>query len=206
MRVPTIAALVVIIAARAAGVFAAGDARLVSAIRAKDVAAVRALVKQRVDVNAPQADGATPLHWAAHVDDLTIADALIRAGARANVANENGFTPIHLACINRNGAMVERLLAARGDANAASANGETVLMTCARSGDARGVKALLTRGARVNEKEKAHDQTALMWAAAQRHPDVTRLLIEAVPTSTPARVCIRKPSSANRRSALVAKN
>jgi ankyrin repeat protein len=178
MRVSTIGALVLLIAAPA-GVFAAGDARLIDAIRAKDAAAVRALVKQRVDVNAPEGDGATPLHWAAHVDDLAIADALIRAGARADVANENGFTPIHLACINRNGAMVERLLAARGDANAASINGETVLMTCARSGDARGVKALLTRGARVNEKEKAHDQTALMWAAAQRHPDVTRLLIEA---------------------------
>jgi ankyrin repeat protein len=35
------------------------------------------------------------------------------------------------------------------------------------------------KGARVNVKEKAHDQTPLMWAAAQRHPEVTALLIEA---------------------------
>ena len=103
-----------------AGVFAAADARLINAIRAKDVDAVRALLKQRVDVNAPQGDGTTALHWAAHVNDLTIADLLIRAGARGAVANENGFTPLHLACTNRNGAMVERLLAARADANAAS--------------------------------------------------------------------------------------
>ena len=75
--------------------------------------------------------------------------------------------------------MVERLLAAGADANAASINGETVLMTCARSGDPRAVKALLVKGARVNVKEKAHGQTALMWAAAQRHPEVTELLIEA---------------------------
>jgi len=161
------------------GVFAAADARLINAIRAKDVSAVRALLKQRVDVNAPQGDGTTALHWAAHVNDLTIADLLLRAGARGAVANENGFTPLHLACINRNGQMVERLLAAKADANAASVNGETVLMTCARSGDARGVKALLVKGARVNVKENAHDQTALMWAAAQRHPDVTSLLIES---------------------------
>jgi ankyrin repeat protein len=178
MRTRTIGAIVVFLFAQA-GVFAAGDTRLINAIRAKDVAAVRALLKQRADVNAPQGDGATPLHWAAHVDDLTIADALIRAGARANAVNENGFTPLHLACINRNGAMVERLLAARGDANAASINGETVLMTCSRSGDARGVKALLAKGARVNEKERAHDQTALMWAASQRHADVTKMLIDA---------------------------
>ena len=140
---------------------------------------MRALLKQRVDVNAPQGDGTTALHWAAHVNDLTIADLLIRAGARGAVANDNGFTPVHLACINRNGAMVERLLAARADANAASLNGETVLMTCARAGDARGVKALLVKGARVNAKETAHEQTALMWAASQRHPEVTNLLVES---------------------------
>ena len=70
------------------------------------------------------------------------------------MANENGFTPLHLACTNRNAAMVERLLSAGADANAASLNGETVLMTCARSGGAQAVKALLVKGARVNVKEK----------------------------------------------------
>ncbi|RPI52488.1 MAG: ankyrin repeat domain-containing protein [Acidobacteria bacterium] len=178
MRATAIGALGVFLLSQA-GVFAAADARLIGAIRAKDATAVRALLKQRVDVNAPQGDGTTALHWAAHVNDLTIADLLIRAGARGAVANENGFTPLHVACINRGGAMVERLLAARADANAASINGETVLMTCARAGDARGVKALLLKGARVNVKETPHDQTALMWAAAQRHPEVTGLLIEA---------------------------
>lgn len=172
-------AIVGVFVAQAALGAAGADPRLIKAVRGKDVAAVRALVKQRVDVNAPQGDGATALHWAAHVDDLTIADVLIRAGARAAVSNENGFTPLHLACTNRNGAMVERLLAAGADANASSLNGETVLMTCARAGGARGVKALLVKGARVNVREKAHDQTALMWAAAQRHPEVTELLIEA---------------------------
>jgi ankyrin repeat protein len=169
-----------IVLVSAAAVSAAGaDARLIKAVRSKDAAAVRALVKQRIDVNAPQGDGATALHWAAHVDDLTITDLLIRAGAKAAVSNENGFTPLHLACTNRNGAIVERLLAAGADANAASINGETVLMTCARGGEPRAVKALLMKGARVNVKETSHDQTALMWAAAQRHPEVTGLLIEA---------------------------
>ena len=178
MRAKAIVGLCVVLLSQA-GVFAAADVRLIKAIRAKDVATVRTLLKQRVDVNAPEGDGTTALHWAAHVDDLAIADLLIKAGARAAVANENGFTPLHVACINRNGVMVERLLAAKADANATSINGETVLMTCARAGDARGVKALLVKGARVNVKETSHDQTALMWAAAQRHPDVTGLLIEA---------------------------
>src|ERR671912_945937 len=174
------AKVVVAITLMQVAVLAAGaDARLIKAVRSKDAATVRVLIKQRVDVNAPLGDGATALHWAAHVDDVVIADLLIRAGARAAVANDNGFTPLHLACTNRSGAMVERLLTAGADANAASINGETVLMTCARGGEPRAVKALLVKGARVNVREKAHGQTALMWAAAQRHPDVTELLIEA---------------------------
>jgi ankyrin repeat protein len=164
----------------AVGLAAAGeDLRLINAVRSKDVAAVRSLLKQRVNVNAPQGDGATALHWAAHLNDVTVADLLIRSGARPGVANENGFTPLHLACTNRSAAMVERLLSAGADANAASLNGETVLMTCARAGEPKAVKALLVKGARVNVAEKAHDQTALMWGAAQRHPEVTELLVEA---------------------------
>src|SRR6266851_230309 len=158
---------------------AATDSRLIQAVKNRDADFVRALLKQRVDVNAPQGDGATALHWAAHRDDLAIADLLIRAGARANVADDVGTTPLHVACTNRSGAMVERLLSADANANATLPSGETALMTCARAGDARAVKALLARGADVNANEHEHHQTALMWAAAQRHPDIVQLLIDA---------------------------
>ena len=97
--------------------------------------------------------------------------------------------------------MVERLLAAGANPNAALLNGETVLMTCARTGDAGAVKALLAHGADVNAKEREHDQTALMWAAAQRHPDVVAAArSRPAPTFAPARASTRRPSSASRRS------
>jgi len=161
---------------------ATADLRLIDAARNNDVEAVRALLKQRspaIDVNAAAADGATALHWAVHRDAAAIVDLLIRAGARVDAANDLGATPVHLACTNRSAAMVQRLLAAGANANASLANGETVLMTCARAGDAAAVAALLQRGADVNAKERAHQQTALMWAAAERHPDVVRLLVAA---------------------------
>ena len=175
-----VAALV--IAFSGLSVAAATDLRLIQAVKNRDVESVRELLKQRpvrIDVNAAQGDGATALHWAAHRDDLAIADLLIRSGARANVANDLGTTPLHLACTNRSAPMVERLLAAGANASAALLSGETVLMTCARAGDAAAVKALLAHGADVNAKEHEHHQTALMWAAAQRHPEVVQLLIEA---------------------------
>jgi len=161
---------------------ATADLRLIQAVKNRDVESVRALLTERpvrIDVNATQGDGASALHWAAHRDDLAIADLLIRAGARANVANDLGTTPLHLACTNRSAAMVERLLAAGADAGATLPSGETVLMTCARAGEAGPVKALLAHGADVNAKEHEHQQTALMWAVAQRHPEVVELLIEA---------------------------
>ena len=37
---------------------------------------------------------------------------------------------------------------------------------------------LLAHGAAVDAREAWHGQTALMWAAAQHHPDMLRLLVE----------------------------
>jgi uncharacterized protein len=155
------------------------DLRLIQAVKSKDVAAVRALLKTRIDVNAKQGDGATALHWAAHYDEVEVADLLLRAGARANVTNDLGVSPMYLACTNRSAAMVEKLLSAESDPNSKLLNGETVLMNCARTGNAASVKALIAAGANVNAKEPEHDQTALMWAAAEKHPDVVRLLLDA---------------------------
>jgi len=156
---------------------AASDLRLIEAVKARDLEAARALLKQRVDVNARQGDGATALHWAVHLDDGNAVDLLLRAGAKADVADDTGVTPLYLACLNRQGALVERLLQARANPNAATVSGETALMTCSRTGEAAGVRALLARGANVNTKEPAHDQTALMWAAAQAHPEAVDALL-----------------------------
>ena len=158
---------------------AAIDLRLLQAVKSGDIESVRGLLKQHVDVNAPQGDGATALHWASHRDDLAIADLLIRSGARPNAVDDVGTTPLHLACTNRSASMVERLLRAGASANAALLNGETVVMTCARTGDAAAVKALLAHGADANAMEHEHHQTALMWAVAQSHAGVVRLLLEA---------------------------
>ena len=159
------------------GVDTAGDLPLVDAVRDRDIDAVRALLQQGVDVNAPQADGATALHWAAHWDALEAADLLIRAGADVNAANDLGVTPLWLACSNGNAGMVETLLASGASPNATRSTGETALMTCARPGSLGAVTALLAHGANVNARENMRGQTALMWAVANRHPDVARALV-----------------------------
>jgi ankyrin repeat protein len=168
----------ILLLASTTSLVAAGDLRLIEAIKNNNTAAVSALLKQHADVNAAQGDGATALHWAVHLDDLKTADLLIHAGAKVNAANDIGVTPLYLACTNRNAAMVRKLLDARANPNAKLLSGETVLMNCARAGDAEAVKALVAHGADLNAKEPSHNQTALMWAAAQRHPQVVKTLVE----------------------------
>lgn len=157
---------------------AAAQIPLISAVKASDVDSVRALIAKGVDVNAPQGDGATALHWAAHRNDLALADLLIRAGANPNAANELGATPLWLACVNGSATMIERLLGAGAKTNVRIASGETPLMTAARTGDVTAVRLLLASGADVNAKEGVRGQTALMWAVDQKQAEVARALIE----------------------------
>lgn len=156
---------------------ASDDLRLVEAVKAQRWEAVASLLAE-TDVNAAQGDGATALHWAVHWDEHETAELLIRAGADVDAANDYEVTPLWLACANASGAMVERLLAAGADARATLASGETALMACARTGSEDAVEALLKRGVDVDAREPSESQTALMWAAAQRHPAVVRLLLE----------------------------
>jgi len=155
----------------------AADSRLADAAKKDDKKAVRALVEQHADVNAPQVDGTTALHWAAHQDDLETAQLLLKAGAHANAANRYGVTPLSQACLNGNGAMVELLLNAGADPNVAIPGGETPLMTASRTGKVEAVRALLAKGANVNAKE-TRGQSAIVWAAAEGNAEAVEELIK----------------------------
>ena len=155
----------------------AADARVAQAARSGDAAAVRALIQQRADVNAPEADGTTALHWAVRSGDAELVNALLRAGAKAGVANRYGMTPLLLAASNGQVAIVDALLKGGAAADAAGPEGETPLMLAARSGNVAAVNLLLEAGANVRAKEQWQGQTALMWAAAENHPAVVRALV-----------------------------
>src|SRR5258706_14631438 len=60
------------------------DRRLIDAVQHHDVAQTRALLDQRVEVNARDVDGATALHWAVYWDDTDLAIKLLTLGAKAN--------------------------------------------------------------------------------------------------------------------------
>ena len=59
--------LVVLLTAASA---AAASSPMADAAMKQNREAVRSLLRQKADVNAPQVDGTTALHWAVRLDDL----------------------------------------------------------------------------------------------------------------------------------------
>jgi ankyrin repeat protein len=161
-----------------APVLSAAGSEIADAIMRGDEAAARALLQQKVDVNAAQADGATALHWAVYRGDSGLVDLLIQAGANPGAANRFGVTPLLVAAENGDAGNVERLLKGGADANEALPRGERPLMFAASTGAVDAIRALLDHGAEVNAKESLRGTTALMWAAAQSHAPAVKVLIE----------------------------
>ena len=173
--VPLLLAILMSVIAPAAS---SADVRLLDAVLKRDRNAVRELLKSQSDVNTAQPDGSTALMLAAERQDVEIADLLIRARANVNAANEYGATALSVACATGNVALIERLLDAHADPNAPLLSGETPLMTAVDKGDIRTATVLLAHGAEVNAKETKGGQTALMWAVANRFPELVKLLLD----------------------------
>ena len=143
----------------------------------RDTAAVRTLIAQKLDVNAPGTDGSPALHWAVRVDDVTMAKMLLGAGAKATLANRYGLTPIAIAAGNGSASMIGILLDAGADANAPDPAGDTPLMSAIRTGRLDAATLLVDRGATVDATDATYQQTALMVAVRENHPEIVKLLI-----------------------------
>ncbi|HUI55454.1 MAG TPA: ankyrin repeat domain-containing protein [Bryobacteraceae bacterium] len=156
----------------------AASLSLAEAAKQEDKAAVRSLLAEKADVNAPLSDGTTALHWAAETDDADTVDLLLQAGANPKVQDRYGLTPLYFASANGNAAIIRRLLKAGADPNAPGAGGETILMAAVRAGNLDAVKALLQNGASVKTTDTATQQTALMLSVRMNQPETVGLLIE----------------------------
>ena len=158
---------------------AAVDNVVVEAARRDDLAAVRALIAKRENVNEISQDGSTALLWAAYHSDLAMTRALIAAGAKVNTPNKYGVTPLLQA--SRSGAdqVVQALLRAGADPSLGHPDGETPLMAASHAGSLPIVRLLIEAGGNVNAVDTYQQQTALMWAADEGHAAVVQALLDA---------------------------
>jgi ankyrin repeat protein len=154
------------------------NAPVAEAAMAGDREAVRALLKQGVDVNAAMGDGMTALHWAAKKGDVELAQMLLYAGANVKAMTRlGGFTPLIMASETGNVEIIDLMLKAGADPKVATTNGTTPLMLAAVAGRADAVKLLIDKGADPNAKETARGETALMFAANYNRVEAMKALI-----------------------------
>jgi ankyrin repeat protein len=150
---------------------------LLDAVKNGDHAAVRSILKTKTNVDAPSADGTTPLIWAAQLDDLETTQLLLKAGANAKTANRYGMTPLQAAAVTGDAQLLSVLLKAGADPNAVLPEGETVLMTAARTGRVDALTVLIDAGAHVEGHENWYGETPLIWATAEDHGNAVALLV-----------------------------
>ena len=147
------------------------------AIRANDLARVRALADSKSAVNVTDRHGATPLMFAAVVGSVDAMKLLLARGADVNHQADGGATALMWAATDP--AKVRLLLDSRADPNRATKGGQTALLLAAmsdRSADI--VRLLIAKGASV----KAIDEdrtTALVAAVLGNDTETIRLMIDA---------------------------
>lgn len=140
-----------------------GRTALFTAVREGSQRALEALLASpKVDVNAVNADGETPLMLAAIRGALPAVQALVKRGA---AVNRRGWTPLHYACSGPDNGVAAFLIAQGAELNARSENGTTPLMMAARYGNGDLVPLLLKAGA---EPRAANEQELTAADFAQR--------------------------------------
>jgi ankyrin repeat protein len=166
--------------ALSAWVHAAAPAPVADAAMRRDRDGVRALLHQGADINGPQGDGMTALHWAAANGDRELAAMLLVAGANVRATTRLGaHTPLHVAAQTGDAALIAALIDGGAPVDARTATGATPLMLASASGRAGAVAALLERHADPGARDSAQGQTALMFAAASDAVDVVQLLVRS---------------------------
>jgi uncharacterized protein len=156
-----------------------GGSPVADAAMRGDREAVRALLKQGADANAPRGDGMTALHIAAQRGDADLAAMLIYAGANASAVTRIGsYTALHVASQSGSVPVVEALLNAGADVKArTTTTGVTPLHLAAEAGSSAVITALLDHGAEIDAKEAEWGQTPLIFAAANNRVEAIRTLL-----------------------------
>ncbi len=155
------------------------ESPVADAAQSGDVEEVRTLLRQGADVNAPQADGLTALHWAALNDDLATLEVLLYAGAAIRpLTRVGGYSPLHLAARSGHPAIVAALLEAGADPNFWTDTGVTPLHFAAQANDAESVRVLVEYGADINARDEFRGRTPLVFAAGRDATGAVKALLE----------------------------
>lgn len=149
------------------------------AVRARDTAAVEALLAGGAEVNESDYLVGTALHVAVSGGDTQITAILIDHGADLEATSElQGGRPLHLAAQFGDVPMLALLLDRGADIEAHDGLQRTPLLHAATQGNAKAARLLLERGAAVDGRDGMRERTPLMMASYFGRMEMVKLLID----------------------------
>lgn len=148
---------------------AIGDTKTMTELLRRNPRLVNAKVSQGKEFGS---EGETPLGLAARLGQRAMVTFLLEAGASASTSP----SPLPGAAQRGDVTIVRRLLAAGADPNAFGPHGYTALHAACIPGKLSVVQLLLSRGARLDLRDREHDGTPLGWAKHFHHARVAQLL------------------------------
>ena len=87
--------------------------KLFSAVKNDDIPSALSALEEGAEINARDAKGRTPLHWAVYIGSYDMAEFLLKHGADPNAVNRRHRTPLHWAVL-KPGSELTRLLLSKG--------------------------------------------------------------------------------------------
>ena len=152
---------------------------------------VQKLLVAKLDLEARNSMGWTPLIAATQARQTEIVELLAKSGANVNARSTNGSLPLGFAAQANDTNTMAVLLKYKADVNGARPGGQTALMSAAYFGHINAAQLLLDAGAdidaRASEDPKVLSDPTLNFlkhnaidlAAKQEHPDMVKLLLFA---------------------------
>ena len=111
------------------------------------------LIEKKVDINAKDKYGETPLHAAVKAGNTAKVWAMLANGAQVNARNnDSGWTPLHGAACYGHKAVAALLIDNKADINAKDKDGSTPLHWAAQNGHEAVAALLLANGAQVHAR------------------------------------------------------
>ncbi len=159
-----------------------GQNGLFIAIREPSPKVARVLVDSpKIDLNALNIQGESPLMLAALKGQLELADSMVKKGADVN---KTGWTPLHYAATTGQLQLIRLLIENHAYIDAESPNGSTPLMLASMYGTPEAVKLLLDEGADPTLKNQ-QGLTALQFAQRASRPDAEELITKSIRAKRP---------------------
>ena len=186
LRVSTVLAFVSLALASgslAASGEAVSETPLHRAAATDDVATIKTLLSESVNIDARDGAGATALLVAVHGNRIGAAGALIEAGADVNAKDKIQDSPYLYAGARGHLDILKLTLANGADLKSTNRYGGTALIPAAERGHVATVRTLLRAGVAVDHVNRLH-WTALLEAillgdGGARHAQIVQLLLEA---------------------------